>query len=125
MFKKFLNWLYVILWLGVIFYFSSQPELKSELEPFWDFVFRKIAHISEFFVLTYLLFNALKQHQFSFSKILIFSASLSVIYAIFDEYHQLFVFGRTGTPGDVLIDTLGIIIAIILLRLYNKNYSTI
>src|SRR3989338_4752211 len=67
-----LNWLAVLLWLGVIYYFSSQPNLKSELEPIWDLIFRKIAHLAEFFVLAYLLYCSLSSNGLKGKKLLLF-----------------------------------------------------
>ncbi len=81
--RQFLNWLAVILWLGVIYYFSSQPELKSQLEPFIDLICRKIAHMAEFFVLAYLFFRALLI-DLNFKKALIISVILSILSAFFD-----------------------------------------
>src|SRR3989344_4854765 len=90
-----LNWLAVLLWLGVIYYFSSQPDLKSELEPFWDLIFRKISHAAEFFVLAYLFFHALSEYKFKLRNLLLVTCILSLIYAGFDEWHQGQVMGRT------------------------------
>jgi len=42
------------------------------------------------------------------------AALITVTYAISDEYHQSFVEGRHGTPVDVLIDSVGVAIAIAL-----------
>lgn len=41
-----------------------------------------------------------------------FAWILAVLYAITDEYHQTFVFGRNGTWIDVLIDSTGAAIAL-------------
>lgn len=124
MFKKFLSWLIVILWLGVIYYFSAQPNLASGFQPFWDIFFRKIAHIAEYFVLTYLFFSALKQYNLPFRKILIWTIIFSFLVAILDEYHQTFILGRQAKVLDVLIDGIGIISAAFLLKL-KQNYYTI
>ena len=71
--KILLNWLAVLIWLAVIYYFSAQSDLKSELEPFWDMFFRKIAHISEFFVLAYLFFRALSGYKLNYKNLLLVS----------------------------------------------------
>ena len=118
--KIVFNWIAVILWLGVIYYFSSQPDLKSELAPFWDFIFRKIAHMAEYFVLAYLFFRTWQSYGLATKKSLFLSFSLALVYAIFDEFHQSFVAGRTASPKDVLIDSLGII-GFVVLRLFEKK----
>ncbi len=107
--KKFLNWLFVVLWMLVIFYFSSLPELSSDLPSAWDFILRKIAHAAEYAILTFLLLRAFFAHQIPIKKALVLAALLAVLYAISDEYHQSFVFGREAAVRDVLIDSIGIL----------------
>ena len=109
--KKVKKWGLVFLWAGFIFFLSHQPGLKSGLPGEWDFVFRKLAHISEYFVLTLLLVNALKQHYLSKKKIIIFSILLAFAYACSDEYHQTFIIAREGVIKDVLIDSIGIFLS--------------
>lgn len=107
--KKFFKfWGPIIFWMGIIFIFSSIPNLKSNLEE--DYILRKIAHIFEFAILTFLFFRALRQEKISFVKMLIFSVIFSVFYALTDEYHQTFVLNRHGTLKDVGIDSVGIFI---------------
>jgi len=106
--KKILfNWLVVLLWLGMIFYFSHQPDLKSELEPSWDLIFRKVAHMAEYFVLAYLLFRALSESRLSRSRLLLISFFLSLVYSGLDEWHQSFIAGRVASVVDVGIDSAG------------------
>ena len=104
-----LNWLAVLLWLGVIYYFSSQPNLKSELEPIWDLIFRKIAHLAEFFVLAYLLYRSLSSNGLKGKNLLLISFFLSLTFAVLDEWHQSQVAGRLASPVDVLVDSVGIL----------------
>jgi len=105
------NWILVFIWAGFIFFLSHQPFLKSGLPNQWDFILRKIAHITEYAILTWLLIRALKGYQLTNSQILISAISLSILYAISDEYHQTFILGRQGLPRDVLIDSLGILLS--------------
>lgn len=107
--KVILNWLVVILWLGVIYYFSSQPDLKSELAPAWDLVFRKIAHMAEFFVLSYLFFRAYRSFNLSIGRSLLLAFIFSIAYAFFDEWHQSLVAGRHASLVDVGIDSVGVL----------------
>jgi VanZ family protein len=108
--KKFKNWFLVILWAGLIFLLSHQPGLKSDLPGSWDFLLRKIAHISEYAVLTFLLMKALQAHQLPRRKVWLWAIALAILYAISDEYHQTFILDREGTGRDVLIDSLGVIL---------------
>jgi len=108
---KVKKWGLVFLWASFIFFLSHQPGLKSSLPGEWDFVLRKLAHISEYFVLTLLLINALNQYRLSKRKIVIISFALAFFYACSDEYHQTFIMAREGAVKDVLIDSAGIFLS--------------
>jgi VanZ family protein len=45
------------------------------------------------------------------------SAAFCILYAVADELHQLFVPGRAASPVDVLIDTGGALLGILLFAL--------
>lgn len=119
MFNKFLKyWIPVLIWAGFIFWLSSIPNLKSGLEQ--DLILRKIAHILEYAILTFLLYRAFrpeadqfkpgKQEKRAFIKALMLAIIIAFLYALSDEYHQTFVFGREGKLGDVGIDSVGILL---------------
>ncbi len=111
--KKFLKyWLPVIIWAGIIFTLSSIPNLESGLEQ--DFTLRKIAHILEYAILTFLLLRAFQPNVNQRKKILILTAIIAFIYALSDEFHQTFIFGRKGRLEDVAIDSIGILLVILL-----------
>ncbi len=116
-------WSVVIFWCCVIWFFSSIPYLKIEELGFWDFVLRKFAHITEFFVLTTLLFRAIKNtmkvDQF---QLYFWSIFLSFIYSVIDELHQHFVAGRYCSPIDVMIDSLGIVISAVAYKIFLYQY---
>lgn len=107
-------WLPVFLWCAVIYYLSSIPSLRSDLPNQWDFVARKIAHLTEYAILTFLFFCA-SSKNLNFKKAISYSALFSITYALTDEYHQLFVFGRGGNLGDVFIDSVGVFLAVFLI----------
>ena len=107
-------WLPVLLWCAVIYYLSSVPSLKSDLPNQWDFIMRKIAHITEYAVLTFLFFRA-SSKNLNYKKAISYSAFFSITFALTDEYHQLFVFGRGGNLGDVFVDSLGVFLAVFLI----------
>lgn len=98
--------------MGVIYFLSSQPDLKSGFETWLDFVLRKLAHIAEYGILTFLAWQAASdgRRKKSFGYLII-AIIFSVFYAASDEYHQLFVVGRSGSPIDILIDSAGIAIS--------------
>ena len=108
---KVKNWVLVFIWAGFIFFLSNQPFLKSDLPGQWDLILRKIAHISEYAILTWFLIRALREYALTNGQILTLAISISILYAISDEYHQNFILGRYGVLRDVLIDSVGILIA--------------
>lgn len=109
-------WLPVVVWAGVIFFFSGIPDLKTDLE--YDFFLRKIAHITEYFIFTFLLHRAFRGSvNINAFRLFSYPAALSFFYAISDEIHQYFVLGRYCSVKDVLIDSIGIIGFYILIRI--------
>jgi len=104
------KWLLVILWAGLIFFLSHQPDLSSGLPKIWDFFLAKSAHFLEYAILTFLLICALKGHQLTKKKILILAAILAIGYAFSDEYHQGFVLGRNASLRDVAIDSSAVLL---------------
>lgn len=91
-----------ILWMAIIFYLSSIPDLslKGSLAPY-DFVLRKIAHIFEYALLSFLwrMANASP----------VIASEISAGNAIADEIHQMYVPGRHGALTDIGIDSMGIL----------------
>jgi VanZ family protein len=94
-----------LLLMAVIFFLSAQPNLSSGLGV-WDTILRKAAHMTEYGLLWFLWWRAL-----GFGSKLP-AAGIAVAYAATDEVHQHFVEGRHGAPVDVLIDSVGIALAI-------------
>lgn len=100
-----------------ITYYSSQEDKML--------VYRKIAHVIEFFVLVLLWINAL-YGLLPLKRCILTSFMISVLYAVFDEVHQLFIVGRTGTLKDVFIDSIGIVLgvslALFIIQRINKRF---
>lgn len=123
---KILPWIYVILWCTVIFLFSSIPHLKIEALGFWDLVFRKIAHITEYFILVILFLRAFsKTTRLNKFSIYFWSIFLSIIYAVTDEFHQHFVPGRHFAITDIMIDTFGVLLGSIFYHRYKWDKFSI
>lgn len=76
-----------------------------------NYPLRKVAHFTEYFILTLLLIIVLHGYGVKGKKVFIISLLICFIYAFTDEYHQVFVSGRTGQFSDVLVDTFGGVIA--------------
>jgi VanZ family protein len=122
------NWGPVILWMIVIFIFSTEWFSSANTTPFLSpllaevlpavfapliegivALIRKLSHWSEYFILAILLMRALKAEISSQPAIrrLIWSIVLATLYAASDEFHQSFVPSRTANPVDVVVDSFG------------------
>jgi VanZ family protein len=109
MMKFLVRWMAVVFWMGVIFAFSATPSLASPFEPVYDFILRKLAHLTVFAVLTVLLFRAFRLHVARPTYAWLLAMFVAALYACSDEWHQTFVPGREGTVRDILIDSLGVV----------------
>lgn len=94
-----------------------------------EFIIRKGAHMSEYAVLTMTFIYGFYKSEFKQFQVYSFSLLATFLYACTDELHQLFIGGRAGQITDVLIDTSGGILAIVLIYcityVYNKRKSAI
>ncbi|CDQ18901.1 VanZ like family protein [Halobacillus karajensis] len=79
-----------------------------------DFLIRKAAHLTVFFLLMASMFLALVYNTtWSFARVLTVSYIGTVLYACFDEYHQSLTPNRTPYAGDVVLDSFGGVIALL------------
>jgi hypothetical protein len=87
----------------------------SAFQVFWGFSWFAVVkgwHVLEFAILTLLANAALSRLAGRRStRIVLASMLLCFLFAISDEWHQTFVPDRYGTVTDVLIDSLGILLA--------------
>lgn len=119
-----------LLTLGImltIFWFSNQDANVSDTQsgffamllpflPVW--VIRKTAHMTLYAILAFCA--ACSQIKPSFKKVLLFCAC----YACTDEFHQLFIPGRSGEIRDVCIDCLGACIGFLLFTGIKKTVKS-
>lgn len=127
-----LAWTLLILWMLFIFIMSSFNGIMSSNQSgsiavliynLFDisdtekvsFIIRKCAHVSEFFILCILVINLVS--KYNVKHIYLISFIICVLYASSDEFHQLFVPGRSGQVTDVLIDMIGVILGLLLVFL--------
>ena len=117
--KKLLDyskrWIPVLVWAIFIFYLSSIPNLSTGL-GLWDTIMRKIAHIIEYGILTFLLWRAIKNDKRPFYISLSWATIFAIIYALTDEIHQGFVPTRHFSLIDVGIDSVGAILVAWIIR---------
>lgn len=119
-------WLGVLVWMGIIFGLSAQQSsesaaLSGQFLAFLNKVFsaelsgflvRKGAHVTEYFILAVLIFIAVSLTRQKPGPFLAFFITLLV--ATGDEFHQYFVPGRACQLKDVLIDSAGAVVGILL-----------
>lgn len=98
-------WLPPFALMALMYFFSDQPDLSSGLGTL-DLILRKIAHFTEYAVLCFLWWRALRTRMDGRRAALV-ALAISSAYAVTDEFHQTFVEGRHGTPVDWAIDTAG------------------
>jgi VanZ family protein len=111
---KFVRFLLpVIVWMGIIFFFSTRMRIQVSPDSIINFIFFKTLHVLEYSFLYVLLFRSFKYTQPKEKVILWYVSAFvfTVLYAGTDEIHQTFVPTREGALRDVIIDAGGAIIA--------------
>ncbi|HEY4683962.1 MAG TPA: VanZ family protein [Candidatus Acidoferrales bacterium] len=141
--SRWSHWWPAVLWAGIIALFSSNwfssghtwgyfirfasylfPGLSPEEIQVLHGVVRKLAHFLAYFILSLLLFRALRRGRSGWHRRWSLAALLvSGLYAGADELHQLFAAQRTGAFGDVGIDSLGALAAQLLLWLGRGEWA--
>ena len=105
------------LFFRILQYDVSQAQFLYYLELFHGLI-RKCAHILEYFSLAIFITLPLYVYKLRGFKLVLFSALFCILFASLDEYHQTFVPGRSGSPRDVLIDSIGIFPGIYITRIF-------
>ncbi len=141
-FFRFMTTVFIVAWMVTIFLFSAQPaEASSDMSgrvsysiaenyAKWtncgwdketinqvaqqiDFPIRKLAHMTEYGILSWITYAFLTAWGIKAGKSgYLFALSITFLYACTDEIHQIFVPGRSGQLVDVIIDTSGALIAL-------------
>lgn len=133
-----------VCWMMVIFWFSAAPAPESSEMSYtvgiqigkiavadfdaWttekqnafaekiEYPIRKMAHATEYAILGMLMSEAVYAYGVCGKKVIRYAWILATIYAATDEFHQLFVPGRSGQFRDVLLDSTGAAVGILILR---------
>ena len=137
-------WLPVLLMLGAISLFSTEiftaKNTLSVLRALFgveddddsddadeslqdaNFYIRKTAHVTEYAVLAALVYFAIRRGREDYWRwtwalvALAFAAGT----ALLDEWHQSFEPGRTASTSDVMLDTMGGVLALGLILVYSR-----
>lgn len=78
---------------------------------------RKLGHVTEYFILAVSIAFPLYVYGVRGLALMLIAGLFCVGFAGLDEYHQSFVAGRGPSKRDVAIDSIGIFIGIILVRI--------
>ena len=142
---------FLVLWMVLIFSFSNQKDVdsskvsdgfidrtvvkiykifnenitkekESEIIEKYTYPIRKLAHYTLYFILGILSFLVVKDYSIN-KKLIIYSLLICFLYACSDEFHQLFVIGRSARVLDVIIDTFGSFCSISIFYIFNKKIS--
>lgn len=146
MLLKPLSFVPAILVMAVIFHFSSQGGTDSgalsykvsvavvrvagevldkewseaqiaERAEHYHFYVRKLAHFTEYFILAVSVAFPLYVYGMRGIWLMVFAGAFCVGFACLDEYHQSFVAGRMASGKDVLIDSCGVFLGILVTRI--------
>ena len=126
------RWTPVVVWALVISMFSTHwfgadetgrvivkalgwllPHARLHTLNLMHHIIRKLAHVFEYFVFSMLISSALRSGHRSTPRWLLSTIAIGVVfgYACLDEFHQVFVPGRTPAVTDVLLDTASGVLA--------------
>jgi len=113
MIKKIIRFLPSIIWMLVIFYFSSRQTTGIGGDSYWfRFAILKSFHLIEYAILACLLLLAIRKKWL----VVIFG----YLYGLSDEFHQFFTPGRTSRLRDTMFDLVGILIGIFIFSYFSR-----
>lgn len=101
---------------------SEHSDKKPVKFDYIHYVLRKSAHFSLYTVLGLFVVSAVYFGGRIKRKIYVYLTSLlfCVFYASTDEFHQLFVPGRSAELKDVMIDSAGVLLGLLLFFLFER-----
>jgi len=118
--RFFLYYLPAILYAGVIFALSSMKHLElPDIGVSWT---DKITHFFEYTIFSFFVVRAFfyGSSPSKRKRNLWIAFFLSLLYAASDEFHQIYVPGRTACVSDWMADSFGIIIGYFVFYYWRK-----
>lgn len=144
--KQLILWVCLIAWMVVIFMFSAQngeesaelsggitkrvieiivddyenmtPAQQTNVQNNVSFVVRKIAHFTEYAILGGILACLVGTYTQILKRRILISWCAGTVYAMTDEFHQMFSEGRTPKVFDVCIDSAGVIFGVCIVLVF-------
>ena len=117
-FRRF--WFPAIAYSGIIFMVSSVPDVRT---PLPEFGFDKFLHVLEYTPFGYLVARAMRGTwtEMTGKALGVWVGLNSFLYAASDEYHQLFVHGRSINGLDLLADAAGGVLGWYIFTVLTRN----
>lgn len=88
-------------------------------------VIRKIAHFSIYTLVGLLLMSFISTYSLEEKNEIFFSLSIGILYAMSDEIHQAFIPNRSAQITDVILDSMGVLLGVLLVLALIKIYKKI
>jgi VanZ family protein len=86
---------------------------------------RKLAHLTEYAIFSLFLYHSLEgrgEHRWR-ARTAVWAIIAAGLYSLTDEFHQSFVQGRTASPIDCGIDTIGAALGMVILYGQEKLFQ--
>lgn len=93
---------------------------KEELIENSQFVIRKLAHFTIYTLAGINIFGFFNTFDMKMKNKIIFALFTGAVYAVSDEFHQMFSGERTASIRDVCIDSCGVVFGIFIFLIINK-----
>jgi VanZ family protein len=144
--RRFLkNWLPVMVWVGVIFLGSTdlmsaehtsrffvpflrwlKPDISAETLASIHFIVRKCTHVGEYAIRALLLLRAatlMTNYKRSIPILYLTVLGVCLIVAATDEFHQTFVASRGASVHDIMIDSSGAVLGLVIASINRMSRS--
>src|SRR5262249_54301820 len=102
-------------WMAMIYFLSTDHLSFPGFRRTWTgFLVAKATHLVEYAVLTLLWYRAIVRRLTLWSPAAALQACIAAsTYAVLDEIHQSFTSERVGSPRDVILDSFGALLTIL------------
>jgi VanZ family protein len=145
-FNRFIKyWLPLLFWLGLIFFDSTdlmsaehtsrfivpflrwlKPDISPDTLASIHFIVRKCAHVGEYAVLGLLLLRGatlMTNSKWSIPILYLSVLAVCLLVAATDEFHQTFVASRGASVRDIMIDSGGAILGLLIGSIFRMSRS--
>jgi VanZ family protein len=117
---KVRRWLPPLLWAGVILFITSVPGkyVPPQLGPY-----HKLVHFTMYGLFGLLLTRDIAQKAGGWRAVLL-AVVIASAFGAADEWHQLFIPGRSGKVADWRVDTIGAVTGALLFAMFGRRLRT-